>query len=74
MLPRLLCEESLTETNRIAIGTGSVSASAARRVASRWEATANGQPHVRRGDPTTTMPFGIGVTLVPATPKEASAS
>lgn len=73
MLPRLSAEEAIAGANRVALGSGTMAKSDARRLSSRLSALATGAPLVRRGDPKTGLPFGIKVQTVPTVGKAAPA-
>jgi hypothetical protein len=66
MMPRLMAEESLLASARVAIGSGTADKDDARRIRKAWDHAANGDrptPAVK-ATPRDLMAMGIGVRTV----------
>ncbi len=66
MMPKLLAEESMRETERLAVGMGLLAPDAARRITQRWNTDAETvQAAAKRPlGPGGLEAYGIGVTVV----------
>lgn len=74
MLPRLRAEESLTASQRIAVGTGSLKTGDARAVLDGWRAATTSGRRIRGAKPSREdlRAIGIGVRLAPKKADTAS--